>query len=302
MKLYEIDGIKKSLSEWCKEYGISYDLVYKRVNRNGWDIKRALETGGKNPYKKKVMVINDVHVPYQHEGLIEEIKKHKDIDYLVIGGDLIDCESCSSFPMLDRPTLEEELIEAHKFIKEIYDITDADIICIKGNHSERLEKEIMKMHEKNLQKFLNPRLLDMLSEGFSFYQKGVKVEYEPLKNFQYIDKWYAKLFDNMVICHPKNFSNIPARVAEQCAEYFLNKGVINSEDIVILGHTHKYSSIVASRRQNVFVIENGCCCKEMDYADCGRLGYSDQTNCYTIIEFEEGKKIDKNNIKTFFFS
>lgn len=300
-KKFNIGGKEKTLGQWCKEFGLPYDLVYKRVYRNGWSVEEALNKGGKNPYRKKVMVINDVHVPYQNEKLIDEIKKHSDIDYLVIGGDLIDCESCSSFPMLDRPTLEEELIEAHMFISEVSEMINGEIICIKGNHSERLEKEIMKMHEKNLQRFLNPRLLSMLEEGFSFYIKGKKVTFDAIDNFTYIDKWYAKLFDNMVICHPKSFSNVPGRIAEQCAEYFLNRGIIASDDVVILGHTHKYSSIVASRRQNVFVLENGCCCKDMDYSDTGKLGYSDQTNCYSIIEFTEGGKIDRNDIKTYFF-
>lgn len=299
-KKFNINGEEKTLGALAKEYGLPYDLVYKRIYRNGWSLEDALK-GGKNPMKKKVMIINDVHIPYQNEKLIEEIAKHSDIDYLVIGGDLIDCESCSSFPMLDRPTLEEELMEAHSFIEEVSDIIDGQIICIKGNHSERLEKEIMKMQEKNLQKFLNPRLLSMLSEGFSFYQHNEKITFEPIENFTYIDKWYAKLFDNMVICHPKSFSNVPGRIAEQCAEYFLNKGIIAPDDIVVLGHTHKFSNIVASRRQNVYVLENGCCCKAMDYADTGKLGYSDQTNCYSIVEFIDGEKIDRNDIKTYFF-
>lgn len=38
---YEIDGIKKNVSDWSKEYGISRYTVYNRLKR-GWDIKSAL--------------------------------------------------------------------------------------------------------------------------------------------------------------------------------------------------------------------------------------------------------------------
>lgn len=255
----------------------------------------------KESKKKKVMIINDVHVPYQHEKLLDEIKKNKKIDYLVIGGDLIDCESCSSFQMLERPTLEEELVAAHDFIKEINKIINAEIICIKGNHEERLEREICKMQNKGLQRLLDSQLLRMLEEGFKFNIGTKRKKYKAIENFKYIDKWYARLFDNLVICHPKDFSNVPAKIAEKSAEYFLNRGIIEKDDIIFLGHTHKFSQIVSTRRQNVFVVENGCSCKPMDYSDRGNLNYGNQVNCYTIVEFEEGCKIDRNDIKTYFY-
>ena len=63
---------------------------------------------------------------------------------------------------------------------------------------------------------------------------------------------------------------------------------------------HKFSQIIATRRNNMIVVENGCLCKAMDYADTGKLSYGEQINCFTILEFEEGKKINYNNIKTYF--
>ena len=38
-------------------------------------------------------------------------------------------------------------------------------------------------------------------------------------------------------------------------------------------------------------------CLPHDYADCGKLGYNPQNYGYTYLEFEEGKKIDINDIK-----
>lgn len=322
--IIEIYGVEKNLKGWADYLGISKQLLNYKINKSGGNkesvilaeiYKRCKESDDleegikemkanktiKENKKKKVMIINDVHVPYQHDGLLDEIKKHKDMDFLVIGGDLIDCESCSSFQMLERPTLEEELVAAHEFIQEINKIINAEIICIKGNHEERLEREICKMQNKGLQRLLDSQLLRMLEEGFKFSIGTKRKQYKAIENFKYIDKWYARLFDNLVICHPKDFSNVPAKIAEKSAEYFLNRGIIEKDDVIFIGHTHKFSQIVSTRRQDVFVVENGCSCKAMDYSDRGNLNYGNQVNCYTIVEFEEGNKIDKNDVRTYFF-
>ncbi len=36
-----VDGVKKPLSEWCREYGINNGVVHRRL-RSGWPIKKAL--------------------------------------------------------------------------------------------------------------------------------------------------------------------------------------------------------------------------------------------------------------------
>ena len=298
MKKITFNGKERTLKEWSEKLGVSYHTLYQRIYVKGMDLEQAL---GKHKRKTiRAVVIGDIHVPYQLDNLMDKIADVEDLDYIVIGGDLVDCESCTSFPILERPSLEQELMKAHEFIKELIKRTGAKIKCIKGNHEERLEKEIMKMHTKGIQRMLDTQLLRMLQDGFNFYENGRKVKYEPIEGFEYIDKWYAKLFDNLVVCHPKNFSNVPGKVAEQSAEHFLNKGIIDKDDVVFVQHTHKFSNIIASRRQDIFVIENGCACKPMEYADRGNLSYGSQVNCFTLIEFVEGEKIDKNNIRTIF--
>lgn len=45
-----IDGETKVLSEWCKSYGIRYQLVWERIKVQGWPPHKALST----PPRKKV--------------------------------------------------------------------------------------------------------------------------------------------------------------------------------------------------------------------------------------------------------
>jgi hypothetical protein len=39
-----IDGVTKPISAWCEEYGLARDTVGYRLNKLGWDIKRAVTT------------------------------------------------------------------------------------------------------------------------------------------------------------------------------------------------------------------------------------------------------------------
>lgn len=45
--VYEIDGERKSLAEWCEIYNMPYFTVFSRVKKYGWDIERALKTPSK---------------------------------------------------------------------------------------------------------------------------------------------------------------------------------------------------------------------------------------------------------------
>ena len=44
VRLWTINGVSKSLAEWCKEYDIDYYLVRQRVLKLKWDIEKALST------------------------------------------------------------------------------------------------------------------------------------------------------------------------------------------------------------------------------------------------------------------
>lgn len=41
---YNIDGVEKSLREWCEDSGVKYQTAYMRITRQGWDAKEAIFT------------------------------------------------------------------------------------------------------------------------------------------------------------------------------------------------------------------------------------------------------------------
>lgn len=301
-----LNGKKIGLKKACDKIGVKYSTMYQRMKKKNISFEEALsydgillsdyETNKKikedNKIKKikKVMILNDIHIPYQLDDLIDRIKEYynDEIDDIILGGDIIDCESLSTYEKKYKVQLSTELEMAEKFLNELKEEFKPDnIYYIGGNHDKyRYERVVENLKEKDLYCLLPDSLIVEMSERV----EGVTP----------IDHWYGKLYDNLIVCHPKNFSNVPSKVAEQCAEYFCNRGVAEKGDVIILGHTHKFGQIIATRRNNMLVVENGCLCKDMDYADTGRLSYGEQIHCFTILEFEEGKKINYNNIKTYF--
>jgi predicted phosphodiesterase len=246
------------------------------------------------------MIINDVHAPFEREDFLEIISKHaNEIDTLVIGGDFMDCETISSFPKINRSSLNEELIYSYNLMKKIRKILNKDqrIVLINGNHEERLKMMISKMHEKDLQKFINPNILEMLVDGFTIYEDNKKIKYEGIEGITYIPHWYVNIDNKIIISHPKDFSGVDGKMCEKISEHFLNKH--EEFEVLLFAHTHKYSQMKVSRRQGVYVVENGCLCKNHEYSDVGKLGYTPQDYAYTIIKYNNDESIDYNNIKVY---
>lgn len=68
---YTIDGVTKTLSEWCREYGnLCVQSVYHRLQR-GWDIKTALE----KPMQKKVSEMTEEELAERKRKALERDRK-----------------------------------------------------------------------------------------------------------------------------------------------------------------------------------------------------------------------------------
>ena len=146
--------------------------------------------------------------------------------------------------------------------------------------------------------YINPNILSMLVDGFTIYNTdGKKKKYEGIEGVTHIAHWYCNIDNKIIVCHPKDFSAVDGKMCEKTSEHFLNRH--EEFEMIVFGHTHKYSQMKVSRRQGIYVVENGCLCKAHDYADTGKLGYTPQDYCYTIIKYNDNEVIDYNNIKVY---
>jgi len=249
-------------------------------------------------YDKQIMLLNDIHLPFERKDVLEIIKKHAhEITHLVIGGDLLDCYDISIFPHNNSLSIIDELKYGYKWLTKVRNIlgNEIPIYLIDGNHEERFEKLVLK--DKVLQNFINPHILQMYEDGFSLYSNNKKETFKPIKNLHYVNSWYINIDEKIVFAHPKDFSAVDGRMTEKVSEHFLNKG--EKADVYVFGHTHKYCQQTVARRQGVYVVENGSLCQPMKYSNNGKLGYTKQHSCYSIIKYNTDKKINYNNINVY---
>lgn len=267
-----------------------------RKESNGYlkRVSQEREAGRDN----SIMIINDVHLPFERADTLEVIRENKDnITALIIAGDLMDCASISSFPKIEDWTFEDEVLYTHRFLKEVRAILDngQDLVLINGNHEERWTAEIKRLQQKNMQKFINPNILEMIIEGLTIYDNGKAIKLNPIDNVKYVPHWFVNIDNKLIVAHPKGFSQVDGKMCENVTAHFINRG--ERFDAVVFGHTHKYTQMTVSRRGGKYAVENGCMCQPMDYADRGRLNYTPQHYCYTIVSYDDDKPIEHNDIK-----
>lgn len=300
------ERLYKNMSEYDIDWKTVGDLLNKtehpdhtRKTSYGY-LERIKDEKLLNQFDKSILIINDIHLPYERSDVLEIITKHSDeITTLVINGDFMDCESISSFPKIQRMSLEQELVYAHKFLKKIRKILkdNQKIVITRGNHEERLYRDICNMHQKNLQKFINPEIIDMLVDGFTIYESGKKIKYDSISGVTYIPHWFVNLDSKIIVAHPKDFSKVKGKMLENVASHFINRQ--EEFEVIVMGHTHKYSTGIVDRYAGVYVVENMCMCEPHDYADVGKLGYTPQTYGYTIIKYNDDDKVKFDNIKSY---
>lgn len=246
-------------------------------------------------FDRTLLILNDIHLPFEREDVLREVQKHAErVDAVVLGGDTLDCHSISSFPKIEHMTLSEELVYAHNFFVELEKILGGKpIIAINGNHEERLYKEITRLNNKHLQKLMNPNVLEMFVDGFTLYVEEKKRRYKPIKSLRVIPSWYVNIDNKVIVAHPKSFSRVKGKYLENLASYFVNQN--EQFDMIVGGHTHKFATGIVDRHMGKYVIESGCLCQPMPYANNGKLGYTPQSYCYTIVQYNYHEPLDIND-------
>lgn len=247
--------------------------------------------------REKVLILSDLHCPFHNEKMILDIViLHRfNIDTIIFGGDIIDCESVSFFPKENRKSLIEEMIITYNFLKKIDDLTpNVKKILIKGNHELRFNRFLAE-NKSELNVFHSNNILKNIVDGFSIYdmESGDKSVYSKLSdNFIAIDKWFVK-YGNLIIAHPTTFSKVPLKTAALSVEHFMKRGI--DFKALLIGHTHKLGDTYL---YNKWLGELGCLCLPMDYADNGNVNYTPQLYGYALISMTKGC-IDLDNSRIY---
>jgi predicted phosphodiesterase len=314
------------INKW--EQGYKYrpiaDMVNEKFNTDYWDSERIrdvirkyrrkiaklnannllTELENKTPKYKlnkskrnKILVLNDLHIPFQRADIVDVVRKHKDeIKAIICAGDVLDMFEISVYPSLKQYPVEQELIDAINIFREIREIVgnEVEIILSYGNHDNRWRKYIANMHQKKLYKFINPNVLEMIKSGFTLYEDGVEIHYEGVKDIKVINSWYVNINNKLICCHPNNFSKVEVKNAKTAIEHFINSG--EQFTTLIVAHNHHQGEI--PNYLGKYGIESGCMCLEFDYSN-GNTSSKPQDYGYVLVAFDENGEIDKNETKLY---
>lgn len=244
-----------------------------------------------NTITKNILVISDLHIPFQLDNLFDIFKQYQNkIDTLLFNGDEQDCQSISKFRKKYRIPFIDELIQTRQFILESVNIIKPKRVVLNfGNHNKRLISYLSDKINEDLLEIMPDTNLELIIEN-GFYQKdrinGTKTYYEPLnkviKNIEYTHNWYNQI-DDVIFCHPSAFKSGILKTAQDAWLYFLQKGY--RFKCLVCSHTHASGLF---KYGEGFIVETGALCKELDYVKEGRLGRP-QSNGFFYCVLENDK-------------
>ena len=132
-------SIRKAASKW----GVGKTTLISRLKDD--EIKRL-----KKNSTNGVLFLYDIHIPHHDEKALSTAinfaRENYNIVKIVLGGDIMDCESLSKFDKTKNTVAFSTEIETTKeFLDSLRNtFRDAQIVFLMGNHEERLEKYINK--------------------------------------------------------------------------------------------------------------------------------------------------------------
>ena len=224
-----------------------------------------------------IVFISDLHIPYEDTKAVELILKflktnRKDIDHLLLGGDMIDFYSLSKFNKDPRRALniQEDLDLVFEFMQKCRSILpDANIKYFSGNHEKRLRTyKWSKAPELAYLRCLEPEKL--------FRLKELDIEWIP-KRWNYKKIWF--MHGNILSKH----SGLTAQ--RMRAEYGTN---------VVCAHSHRTGkSNRTDLSGNSGGWESGCLCDlEPEYIE----GIANWQHGMSIVEYYKDKIFYVHNI------
>ena len=288
---------------WDDIYLLFKDKYYFKSGEHCRDIwKKYRKKNGLLGVDKltKILVISDLHIPFQLDSLLDILKDYKSkVDILHLNGDIQDCQGISGFLKKYRVPFVDETIQARQFIVDCINIIKPKkVIFNYGNHCKRLINYMSDKINDDLLTLMPDTNLELIIEN-GFYNKdrinGTKTFYEPLNNvynnLEYTHNWYNQIGD-VVFCHPSAYKSAILKTSQDAWLHFIQRKF--NFNTLICSHTHA-SGIY--KYGDGFIVETGSLCKEMDYIKEGKL-LRPQSNgmFYCVLEndkfcFEKSKLI-----------
>ena len=318
--------VGEDLGDYCirlcenkEKYGITYKEIAQLMNaQNGKNYKESTYRKEYAAFNRgrvyerehnavavhnRVLVISDMHIPFNYPVSIFN-KYSGNVDILVLNGDIMDCQSISSFPKKYRINFMEEMILAREYLIELIDlIQPTKVIIIKGNHEHRMLKYLTDKINSDLLNLMPDSPMDLIiNDGFKDNDRFKHIEkfYPALKDefksqgidIVYNGEWHCRV-GNVIFAHPLAYSSPMMKTADKAVTFF-SRTQNRDFTAIVMAHTHKVGFYKVG---DIKMYEQGCVCKldELDYAD-GKL-QTPQQNGYMYIALDKDGNIIEDKTK-----
>lgn len=292
------DGkVKKSWKQIGEPFGLQGEDVRLMVRdfqkRNGL-LKGKYEAG-----RERVLVFSDLHIPdHKEEMILDIVRENAKVNMIILAGDILDCKAVSAWFDEHISILDYEMIQAHKLLTKIREITQAKIILVKGNHEQRVNVHYAKNAKAMGTSVVETEILYKLAKGFTIKDKEnpkIRTEYLAIDDVEYCEA-RSFMYGDLLCNHPSMFrKQNMATVKLMWEEKLKNK--YPKAKVIICGHTHQLGLVYYEDGR--VLIESGCTCLPASYADQDDRPYKMQQYGYIYLEMMN-KEVDIQSIKVKF--
>jgi predicted phosphodiesterase len=291
-KTGELDISWEQIGVMCNVPGETVRQWVKAHQKQQGTLKGKYEEG-----REKMLIFSDLHIPdHQEKMILSIVEKNKNVDTIVLAGDILDCHAVSAWMNEEITILDHEMIMAHELLKKIRAITKAKIIFVKGNHEQRVNNHYAKNAKAMGTAVVETEVLYKLAKGFEVKRKVgknfVREEFPAIRNVEYCEA-RSFFYGDLLINHPTIFSKDNMKTVKRMWEEKL-KNKYPSAKVVIIGHTHQLGMVYYEDGR--VLIEDGCTCYPASYADQDDRPFKMQQYGYVYLEMKD-KKVDLDTIQ-----
>jgi len=284
------------------------------VEWNRWLKRRVSEIkapAASSSKRRRIGITSDMHCPFENRELLAAYVAEGPYDLTIVGGDLLDYNSVSTFVKREYIDIEDE-IKHGTWVLELLAANSTEVEIILDNHSHRIMKVLSKCPDLpwrlvELLKWNTPEvnILQLMSEGLDNV-KIAKMNVSPIDDTDVRIRYMVQEGD-LIVAHPdmsrKHDLTTPRRFAEDflCPwEHLLG---IHPWRVLALAHTHGAARGYWGGGAKMY-LELGAAVTlaGVRYAfEEGRAGYRPFVPIYTTLEQERderyGWRTDMNSVK-----
>lgn len=263
-----------------------YDNAWVNVIKTAKEYRNKsqhLDLGLTNSKERKIVTFSDLHIPFfLWEDMRVALSEHRDADYIVLNGDILDAYIFSTFSKSKRVAALKEYNAAFDLVHFLSDNFE-NIVIVSGNHDYRTSRAVQKAgFEKEASQVFRPDLLARIANGEKLNKYGELIEKLDFSNVTYEmqDSWYVRI-GKTIFCHPSGFaSRYPGATVVKLLDHFQNRFSETDFDSIVVGHTHKvYKGVVGGK----LLIEQGAMAHSLPYQFKPDLRFKNAMNGYAII-------------------